>query len=153
MVQTLKNSGKKWGPFCCSFSWRQNAIQARAGEIINFWKRRRPNSFLVQGLVFTQCTTQLSQKSTASNLKQSRWITDIFFLLVLESIFDDDLQVVNADDLIDPPDEGGDFHVHPWDVLPAAAEAPGDEAGQLVVALVLADKGTAAVALEIGVYC
>ena len=58
------------------------------------------------------------------------------------------LQVIDTDDLVDPPDEGGDLDVDAGHVLPAAAEAPADEAGELEVALVLADEGAAAVTLE-----
>ena len=32
-------------------------------------------------------------------------------------------QAVNADDLVDPADEGGDFDVDAWDVLPTAAKS------------------------------
>ena len=51
------------------------------------------------------------------------------------------LRVVDRDDLIDPADEGGDLDVDAGHVLTAAPEAPADEAGQLVEALlVLADQ-------------
>ena len=59
------------------------------------------------------------------------------------------LQVVDADDLVDPPDEGGDLDVDAGHVLPAAAEAPRHEPGQLVVALVLAHERAATVTLQV----
>lgn len=58
------------------------------------------------------------------------------------------LRIVDGDDLIDPADERGDLDVDPWHVLPAAAEAPRHQPHQLVEAVVLAHKWTAAVALE-----
>ena len=58
------------------------------------------------------------------------------------------LEIVDTNDLVYPADERADLDVDSGDVLPAAAEAPGDEAGQLEVALVLAHEGAAAVTLE-----
>ena len=59
------------------------------------------------------------------------------------------LRVVDRDDLIDPADEGGDLDVDAGHVLTAAPEAPADEAGQLVEALlVLAHQRTASVTLR-----
>ena len=58
------------------------------------------------------------------------------------------LEVVDADDLVDPSDEGADLDVDAGHVLAAAAEAPRHQARQLVVALVLADKRSASVSLE-----
>ena len=59
--------------------------------------------------------------------------------------------VIDWDDLVDPADEWGDLDVDPRDVLAAAAEPPAHEAGQLVeTLLILADKGTSAIALEQG---
>ena len=59
------------------------------------------------------------------------------------------LQVVDADNLIDPTDKGGNFDVNSRHVFPSAAEAPRHQAGQLVVAGVLADQRPASVTLEI----
>ena len=59
------------------------------------------------------------------------------------------LQVVDADDLVDPSDEGGDLDVDAGHVLPAAAEAPRDQPRQLVVTLVLAHQRAATVTLQI----
>ena len=58
------------------------------------------------------------------------------------------LGVVDGDDLVDPANERGHFHVDAGHVFPAAAEPPGHEAGQLVVAGVLAHKGAPAIALK-----
>ena len=58
------------------------------------------------------------------------------------------LRVVDRDDLVDPADEGGDLDVHSRDVFPAAPKSPGHEAGQFVVAGVLADKGASSVTLK-----
>lgn len=58
------------------------------------------------------------------------------------------LQVVDTYDLVNPADERGDLHVDARHVLPAAAEAPGHQAGQLVVASVLANQRTSSITLE-----
>ena len=41
------------------------------------------------------------------------------------------------------------FNIDPRHILPAAAEAPADQPGELVVAGVLADQGTASVTLRV----
>ncbi len=58
------------------------------------------------------------------------------------------LEVVHADDLIDPSNERADLDIDAGHVLPAAAEAPRNQACQLVVALVLANQRSATIALR-----
>lgn len=58
------------------------------------------------------------------------------------------LQIVDTDDLIDPSDKGGHLHVDSRNILSAASEAPGHQAGQLVESIVLANKGASAITLE-----
>lgn len=52
--------------------------------------------------------------------------------------------------MVDPADEGRDFHVDSRDILPPAPEAPGDEAAQLVVPVDVAHQRTSSVALSRG---
>jgi len=58
------------------------------------------------------------------------------------------LQVVDADDLVDPADEGRNLDVNPGHVFPAAAETPRDQSGELVVSGIFANQGATSVALK-----
>ena len=86
---------------------------------------------------------------------QQIWLEYIYFVKLVWNYIIDRLKdqyfrsVVDWDDLIDPADEGGDLDVDAGHVLTAAPEAPADEAGQLVEALlVLAHQRTASVTLR-----
>lgn len=57
------------------------------------------------------------------------------------------LKIVDADDLVDPADEGRHLDIDTRHVGPAAAESPGHQAGQLVEAVYQAHHGPATVAL------
>lgn len=58
-----------------------------------------------------------------------------------------DLQVVHADDLVDPPDKWRHFDVNTRNVHSPAAEAPRHQACQLIEAIILTNQGTTSISL------
>ena len=82
-----------------------------------------------------------SKQLKKSWISQRQW--QIYMVLSIES-----LQIVYTDNLIDPANERGDLHVNSGHIAPAAAEAPGHQAGQFVVASVLTDQWAASVTLK-----